>query len=115
MGKRMLTKEDIILLFLDNPLKLVGEIQNRNVPKSDEVRDLICEFGDANLACEYAEWIDGEPHPDTRKASCRDPGWAHYYARWVDKSPRSDTRQEANKDPYWKERYEEWENSLKKK
>jgi len=114
MGRRMLTKEDIILLFLDNPLKLVGEIQNRNVPKSDEVRDLICEFGHAKLACEYAEWIDEEPHPVTRTISCKDPFEAQWYAAYVDKKPTDETRRAAEVIGLYKEQYEKWENSLKK-
>ena len=53
MGK--LTKEDIILLFLDNPNKLVGEIYFENVPKSDEIRTLVCELGNPECAYYYAE------------------------------------------------------------
>jgi len=81
----MLTKEDIILLFLDDPDKLANKILYGNVPKSDEIRTLICEL--------------------------RNPGCAYFYAINVDKSPHPDTRQAACKDPYWKERYEGWEYS----
>ena len=114
MGK--LTKEDVILLFLEDPKKLVGEIWNKNVPKSDEIRTLICDLGDPRCAYLYAINIDKSPHLDTRQAAYKDPGYAYFYTLDVDKSPRLDTRQAACKDPYWKERYEEWEKecSLKK-
>jgi len=137
----MLNKEDIILLFLEDPYKLAHEIWNKNVPKSDEIRTLICDLGGPHCAYRYALCVDEYSRSDTRKASCKDPGraffyaqnvdrsprsdtrqaackdpWCAYrYARDIDKSPRSDTRREACKDSYWKERYEEWENSLKKK
>jgi len=133
MGK--LTKEDITLLFLDDPEKLVNEILNNNVPKSDEIRTLICDLGSPADAYYYARDIDKFPHPDTRREACKDPVFAYYYAYYVDRSPRSDTRQGACKDsyrayyyayyvdrsprsdtrqgackaPYWKERYEQWE------
>ena len=86
MGK--LTKEDILLLFLDDPKKVADEIQHGNVPKSDEIRTLICDLGDPGCVCLYADCVDKSPRSDTREASC--------------------------KDPYWKERYKEWENQLKK-
>ena len=138
----MLNKEDIILLFLEDPKKLVGEIQQGNVPKSDEIRTLICELRNPECVCLYADYVDKSPHPDTRReackdskyayyyaacvdkeprsdtrsAACKDPVPAHCYARDVDKSPRSDTRHGACKDPYCKKEYEEWEKecSLKK-
>ena len=133
MGK--LTKEDVILLFLEDPKKLVGEIQQGNVPKSDEIRTLICELRNPECVCLYADYVDKSPRSDTRqgackdpyyaywyayyvdksprsdtrKVACKDPRYAYYYAYWVDRSPRSDTRQGACKAPYWKERYEQWE------
>jgi len=139
MGK--LTKEEIILLYLQDPYKLAGEIIDENVPKSDEIRTLICDLGDPKCAClyayyvdksphpdtrqgackdpicalDYARYIDKSPHPDTRQGSCKDPECAYYYAEYVDKSPHPDTQQAVQKDPKWKEKYEKWENSLKKK
>ena len=140
MGK--LTKEDILLLFLDDPKKLANELcfNHKNFPKSDEIRTLICELRNPecvclyadyvdksprsdtrNVVCKdpkyayfYAEYVDKSPHPDTRKASCRDPGWAHNYAINVDKFPHPDTRQAVQNDLHWKKEYEEWENQLKK-
>jgi len=131
----VLNKEDIILLFLEDPKKLVGEIQQGNVPKSDEIRTLICELRNPECVCLYADYVDKSPHPDTRReackdskyayyyaacvdkaprsdtrqGACKDPRYAYYYAYWVDKSPHPDTRKGVCKDPYWKERYEEWE------
>ena len=110
----MLNREEIILLFLDDPKKVADEIQHGNVPKSDEIRTLICELGDPRCACIYTNYVDKSPRSDTREAVCKDPEYAYVYAAYVDKSPRSDTRREACKDSYWKERYAEWENSLKK-
>ena len=136
----MLNREEIILLFLENPQKLAGKIIKGNVLKSDEIRTLICKLGspgcayfyadyvdksprsdtrreackDSKYAYRYARWVDKSPRSDTREAVCKDPEYAYVYAAYVDKSPRSDTRREACKDSYWKERYAEWENSLKK-
>ena len=143
MGKKMkkLTKEEIILLFLEDPYKLADEIIDENVPKSDEIRTLICDLGSLNCVYWYVVNIDKSPHPDirqaickspvhaycyardvdkfprsdTREASYKDPKYAYFYAAYVDKSPRSDTRQAAYKEPHWKKRYKIWENSLKKK
>ena len=113
MGK--LTKEEIVLLFLDNPQKVSSAIWYGNVSKSDEIRTLICNLGDPWCAYRYARDIDKSPRSDTRESSCKNPYSAYLYARWVDESPRSDTRQAVQNDLHSKERYEEWENSLKKK
>ena len=133
----MLNKEDIILLFLEDPYKLAHEIWNKNVPKSDEIRTLICDLGgphcayryalcvdeysrsdtrkasckDPERAFFYAQNVDKSPRSDTRKASCRDPEYAYYYARNIDKSPHPDTRQAVQNNLHLKERYKQWENS----
>ena len=116
MGK--LTKEDIILLFLEDPQKLANEIRRENVPKSDKIRTLICELGSARCAYYYAYHIDQKPTNETRTATCKEPWYAFLYARDVDKKPTDETRNVAYnvayKDPYWKREYEQWENSLKK-
>ena len=112
MGK--LTKEDIILLFLNDPQEVSSAIWDGNISKSDEIRTLICDLGDPRCTWFYSYWVDKSPRNDTRSICCKDPGWAYEYARHVDKSPRSDTRSAAYKDSYWKERYEQWENSIKK-
>jgi len=101
-----LSKEEITLIFLKDSKKLKDEILYGNVPKSDEIRTLICDLGDHQCAYYYAYCVDKSPHPYTRQAACKDPGWAYSYARYIDKSPRSDTRQAVQKDPKWKERYE---------
>jgi len=136
----MLTKEDIILLFLEDPLKLETEIFKENVPKSDEIRTLICELGnpwcayrharnidkgptnetrtvtckDPGYAYWYARDVDQNPHPETREACCKKPWEAYQYAVSVDKRPTKETRQAAYKDKEVKDWYEQWENSLKK-
>ena len=131
----MLNKEEIILLFLEDPKKLADEIRKGNILKSDEIRTLICELGDPRCAyryainvdtkptdeiraacCKdpteayyYARLIDNSPHPDTRQAACKDPWCAYWYAYHVDKSPHPDTRQAVQNNSHWKEEYEEWE------
>jgi len=130
----MLNREDIVLLFLDDPEKLVGEIQNGNLFKSDEIRTLICELVDPSIAFRYALHVDMCPHDLTRKIACGSPAWAQCYAESVDKVPRGDTRNASckdpkwaylyailaegcwhyetwnavQKDPYWKDQYERW-------
>ena len=112
----MLTKEDITLLFLKDPSELRLAIISGKIPKSDEIRTLICELGNTRCAYSYARYVDEKPTDETRQVARKDSGFAYFYARWVDRSPRSDTRQAARKDPYWKERYISWveECSLKK-
>jgi len=112
MGK--LTKEDIILLFLEDPKKLADEIWDKNISKSDEIRTLICELGNPWSAYYYARYIDKKPTDETRTASCRGSDGAYWYARYIDKKPTDETRTAACKDSTYKDWYEEWENSLKK-
>ena len=83
MGK--LTKEDIILLFLEDPYKLANEIWKENVPKSDEIRILLCELGDPDCAYYYALGIDKKPTDETRTVACKDPYCDCLYAVYVDK------------------------------
>ena len=112
----MLTKEDIILLFLEGPEKLATELWNKNVPKSDEIRTLICELGNARCAYWYAELIDKKPTDETRTVACKSSRWAYWCAVDVDKKPTDETRKAAYKDPDYKEMYKKWEKecSLKK-
>jgi len=77
MGKP--TKEDIILLFLEDPKKLAYEIWDKNVPKSDEIRTLICELGDARCAYCYAIQIDKRYTDETRAVCCKDPTESYWY------------------------------------
>ena len=136
----MLTKEDIILIFLEDPENLAMEIWNENVPKSDEIRTLICELGNPDCAYWYAIYIDKGPTDETRTAGCRDP-WraycyamnidkgptdetrtaacqdsfrAHIYALNVDKGPTDETRTAAFRNENVKDCYKQWENSLRK-
>jgi len=93
MKNNLLTKEDIILICLDDPEKLTVDIQNNKILRSDEMRELVCLFNDARNAYWYAEEIDNEiPHILTRKVACLEPFWAYQYALRIDKKPRKDTR-----------------------
>jgi len=112
MGK--ITKEDIILLFLEDPWKLANEIWKGNVPKSDEIRTLICELGNSRCAHCYALKVDKKPTDETRTAACKNPGCAYGYAVKVDKKSTDETRTAACQDPKYKDWYIEWEKSLKK-
>ena len=96
----MLNKQDIILLFLDDPEKLSEEIQNKNVPKSDEIRTLICDLGGSRCAYYYARDIDQKPSKKTRTSACKDSWYAYLYARHVDKKQLDETRTAACKDPW---------------
>ena len=111
----MLTKEDIILLFLEDPYKLAREIGKGNVPKSDEIRTLICELGNARCAHWYAYHVDKGPTDETRTATCKDPYEAYCYARFIDKKPTDEIREGAYKNEGWGRTYKAWENSLEKK
>jgi len=140
MGK--LNKEEVILLFLDNPDKLSCAIADRNVEVSEEILKTICEFRDPRLAywyyvdnfskegCQmvkevcctkpvwaysYARWIQKVPCATTRTAACGSSTAARWYAKEVDREPREETRKAAYSDYFEKGEYEQWENSRKKK
>jgi len=81
MGK--LTKEDIILFFLEDPDKLAGEIWEGNVPKSDEIRILLCELGNARCAYYYAYYVDKEHTDEIKKVACKDPWYASCYKEFL--------------------------------
>jgi len=87
----MLTKEDIILLFLEDPKKLADEIRKGNILKSDEIRTLICELGNPQCAYWYANYIDVGPTDETRTVCCKDPEEAYYYARFIDRKETRET------------------------
>ena len=80
MGK--LTKEEIILLFLDDPKKLADELyfNHKNFPKSDEIRTLICELGDPRCAYRYAHYIDQEYTEETYKVLSKNPWFAYCWS-----------------------------------
>ena len=81
MGK--LTKEDIILFFLEDPYKLADEIWDKNVPKSDEIRTLICGLGNSWCAYSYARCIDKGPTDETRTVACKAPQCAYCYDEFI--------------------------------
>ncbi|MDC1299866.1 hypothetical protein N8Z24_00005 [bacterium] len=117
----MLSKEEIILLFLSSPGALATATFHGNIEKSDKMRELICSFNNPLCAFYYAYFIDTGPHDLTRKVCCLGAREACDYAFYVDKEPREDTRIGAFKSDYWKLRYlqcqaeKRFKNSLKKK
>jgi len=85
MEDSLLTKEDIILLFLEGPAKLLNEIWDGNMPKSDEIRALICELGNPWCAYSYAKWVDRKPTDETRDVAFKDPWFTYCYTEFIDK------------------------------
>ena len=79
----MLTKEDIILLFLENPDRLVTAIWYNNVPKSDEIRTLICELGDLRCIFWYAVDIDKKFTKEAKACLDKNRMWKEEYKQWV--------------------------------
>ena len=77
-----LSKEDVILRYLQNKHDIWWIVYNSEVEKSDEMRELICSIGCPGAAYEYAIVIDCEPHELTRKASSRDIFYRGLYERW---------------------------------
>ena len=67
---------------MDDPNKLVNEIIQKNVPKSDEIRTLICDLGDPFYAYQYAKNIDKKPTDETRAAVQRHSTWKKDYKNW---------------------------------
>lgn len=53
----------------------------------------------------YAYYVDNGPHPETRTAACKSPGWAYQYAYWIDKTPTKETKAAAYKDPSYASLY----------
>ena len=86
----MLNKEDIILLFLEDPYKLASAIMRAEaISKSDETRTLICELGDPWCAYNYAKYVDKKQTDETREVCSRGKVdsdgyiWDHTYAEWA--------------------------------
>ena len=102
-GFVMLTKEDIILLYLENPSKLWTVIElNEDLKQfepSDEMRELICSFGHANLGYAYARHIDKGPHPVTKKLACTNSTAAYWYAEDIIRGPDPELEETICKSP----------------
>jgi len=122
MGKRMLTKEDIILLFLEDSNKLILLLISEEVfPefKSEEIKELMYSLGNIEIAYYYNIKYDRKLHPLAIKTVCSfgahsaywyamekghhedlrqkvsegySPGLAYKYARYVEKKPHPITR-----------------------
>ena len=97
--KKLLTKEDVILLYIANKEKLKWAITARDFQNSSKLRQAILEIGDPDVSYFYAFYYDKAPKKDTRKLACTDPKEAYWYARNIDKKPRTDTRSAACKSP----------------
>ena len=98
------TKEELILVYLDSPQKVMEHIERRQIKRSDSIRRTLCDFGNAQLVYYYALWIDKGPHPSTRRSCLSDSDYAQLYAEEIDKCPRDDTRKAACKEAhaaYW--------------
>jgi len=135
LGK--LTKEEVILLFLEDPEKLRKEILAKNIITSKEIFEIICNLGNPELAywyyvrsypkekgCQelkdlcctdslwaysYARWIQRKPCDLTRQVSCEASDTARWYAIYVDKKPLESTRTAAYKNSWDKSAYCAWE------
>ena len=115
----MLSKEEIIVRFLDDPREVDLALKYRKVEASDEIRELICNFGQAQLAFRYAVSIDRKvPHDLTREISSKRPDLAFYYAKNIDKKPHAVTWNGVYRNFRYAREYMDWEkcvNRLKKK
>ena len=69
MGK--LNKEELILLYLQDPEKVLDSVWENKVKRSAETRQIVCSWG-AKYAYYYALNVDKKPHADTRTGACRD-------------------------------------------
>jgi len=103
MGK--LTKEDIILLFLENPYKLAAKFEEGAVQKSDKTRQTICDLGSPMVAFKYARYVDKDSHDSTREVCCKSGAYAYLYASWIDKGFREDTWEATKKFPGYRRWY----------
>ena len=136
----MLTKEEVKELLDKGWNELVEAMSDRLVPKSDEIRELVCSFGipdwaygyavlvddepkqitrdlaskDAVNALQYAIHLDKKPTEETRNGAMQRPYTAYLYASMVDKSSREDTKKASSTIGKIGKMYELWENSLKK-
>ena len=61
----------------------------RNIRKTDSLRKKASQ--DPNCALQYANYVDGFPHRQTRSSAIKHPTAALLYAMNVDKQPRRDT------------------------
>ena len=111
MGK-ITTKEEINLLYIQDPMYFRIILQERGVEVSDETREALCEFG-PEFAYLYARHFEDKPHDLTRKIACGDASYAFQYAWWVDKCSHPVTAAAIKDHPYFKEHYKDIPERLK--
>ncbi|MDC1299990.1 hypothetical protein N8Z24_00630 [bacterium] len=105
MGK-FIKKEEIILLFLQDPFELCIKIQEGEVERTEENLQLVVDFGHPLVALRYSAYVDCHPRDELRKIACKDPMYAYWYAYDVDGNRRKDTATAAYRAAYWAETYE---------
>ena len=99
----MFSNEDVILLFLRCRRELLMELARCigcRIPKSDETRKTICDFGDPIVAYSYALHIDKGPHLDTRLLASKNSFYAYFYAVNIDECPHEVTRKGVIDNPW---------------
>jgi len=102
-----LTEEEVILIGLDDPIKIISEIMGNRIQRYDKMREIICSFNVARVAYWYAQNVDKGPNDLTRKVCCTEGFWAYQYALNVDHTARNDTRTASCELPWTAFRYAE--------
>ncbi|MDC1300024.1 hypothetical protein N8Z24_00800 [bacterium] len=97
--KKLTTKEDIILLYLEDRKLLKRAFFEGRIKHNTDVRQAFLGLGDPELVFIWAFNVDQKPQDDTRKVCCKSPYYAFKYAYYIDKEKRRDTRIAASKDP----------------
>ena len=76
MGKKIKTREEVILLYLEDRAKVLHSIMNGKLCANDETRQAVIDLGDPRIAFEYAYYVATEPSDDLREVCCGAPGSA---------------------------------------
>lgn len=100
-----MTKEDLILLFLDDPQKVYRRFMKGDIKPTNELLKAVLDLGDPELAYSYAAYVDLKPRDSTRKQACKEPIYAYLYARKVDECYHEDTHNAVQKSSWYKRRY----------
>ena len=105
----MLTKEDLIVLYLDNPEKLYKRFWSKIDPvnPTDALLEVVLNIGDPELAYYYSAYVDKKPRDSTRKLACKEPMYAYLYARNIDEGFHEDTYEGVQKSLWYRRRYAE--------
>lgn len=110
----MLTKEDIILMYLADKKELIYKVDVHHIEPSEELRQAAIELGDPILAVAVVQQTH-KPDEALRDILCKTPWYAYWYAYFVDKAPTRYTWQAACKESHSRWTYDKWmmENNLK--